>query len=122
MLIRLETQKLLLVVPFVERARLVESLVTLQPDKLRTEHVGQHLGHFGLARTRRPFNEQRLVERECEKNRGLDALVGDVACAPQAFADEFGDDVHRARVRFMPENCAWDSELMIRERLSIAIV
>src|SRR5579863_5115259 len=70
MLIRLQTQKLLLVVPFVERARLVEPLVALQTYKLRAEHLRENLGHFGFSRTRGPFDEQRLVEREREKDRG----------------------------------------------------
>ena len=96
MLIGLETQELLLIVPLVERARFVESLVALQTDKFGAEHLGQHLRHFGLARAGRPFDEQRLVEREREKDRGLDALVGDIARAPQTVANEFGRDVHLA--------------------------
>src|ERR1700691_1053352 len=93
-LIRLEAQKLLLIVPFVKRARLVESFVTLQPDKLGAEHLGQHLCHLGLARASRALDEQWLVEREREKDRGLDALVGDVAGFSQPVADEFGRDIH----------------------------
>ena len=79
MLIGLQAQELLLIIPFVERARFVETLVTLQPDKFGAEHLGQHLGDLGLARAGRTFDQQRLFEREREKDRGLDALVGDVA-------------------------------------------
>ena len=64
LLVGLHPQKLLLIIPFVERARLVESLVTLQPDELGVENFREHLGDFGLARAGGTFNQQRLFERE----------------------------------------------------------
>src|SRR3984957_18361555 len=85
---------MLLIIPFVERARLVESLVTLQPDELGVQNFREHLGHFGLARAGGTFYQQRLFERECEKDRGLDAFVGDVMRTLEALGDLLVRHVH----------------------------
>ena len=67
----------------------------MQANQLGREHLGEDLGDLGLARAGRSFDQERLVEREREEDRGLDALVGDVAGGAQALAHEFGRDVHR---------------------------
>src|SRR5208283_2380876 len=86
--------KLFLIVPFVERARLVESLVTLEPDELGVEDFRQHLGDFGLARAGGTLDQERFFERERQKDRRLDALVGDVAGALEAVGDLFARQHH----------------------------
>ena len=98
LLVGLHPQKLLLIVPFVERARLVESFVTLQADELGVENFGEHLGDFGLAGAGGTFNQQRLFERERKKNRSLDALVGDVERALESVGDLLVGDFHRAEI------------------------
>ena len=81
MLVGLQAQQLLLIVPFVKRARLVEALVALKANQLGLHHLGEDLGDFGFARTSGTFDEQRLFQREREKNRGLNPFVGDVVRA-----------------------------------------
>jgi hypothetical protein len=58
------------------------------------ENFGKHLGDFGLARSRRTLDKQGLVERQREKDRGLDAFVGDIAGAALTFGNKFSSDVH----------------------------
>ena len=59
----LDAQQLLLVVPLVERPRLVEALVALQPDQLGAGGLGDGLGQLGLAHAGRAFDEQWLAQR-----------------------------------------------------------
>ena len=75
----LDAQQLLLVVPLVQRPRLVESLVALQPDQVRAGGPGDRLGELGLADARRPLDEQRLLQRAGEVRRGGRRLVREVA-------------------------------------------
>src|ERR1700737_4817113 len=77
----LGVQQLLAVVPFVEGLRLVLALVALQPQQPPPGRRRQCLGQLRLADTRRPLNEQRLVEPRQQENRSGEALVGDVALA-----------------------------------------
>jgi hypothetical protein len=72
-LIGLDAKELLLVVPLVERARLVEALVALQAYQVGREQAGQDLGDLGLACARGPFGEERLLEGDREPDRRLDA-------------------------------------------------
>ena len=58
------------------------------------ENFGKHLRDFGLARSGRTLDQQWLVERQREKDRGLDAFVGDIAGAAQTFGDKFSGDIH----------------------------
>ena len=50
------------VVPLVDRLADVEPLVALQPDERRGQRGRDHLGHFGLAHTRLPFEEERTPQ------------------------------------------------------------
>src|SRR5258708_17522060 len=97
LLVGLHPEQLFLIVPFVERARLVETLVTLQPNEISVENFGQHLRDLGLARPRGTLDKQRLLQRERKKDRRLDALVGDVASALQPVRNLFMRKVHRSR-------------------------
>ena len=58
----LDAQQLLLVVPLVERARLVEPLVALQPHQLGAGGPRDRLGELGLADAGRALDEQRLLQ------------------------------------------------------------
>ena len=80
-------QHLARIVPLVERRHRVEPFVALQPDQPRAEHVGEHLGALGLADAGRPFDEQRLLEREHDLQRGRERLVDDEAALAEAGAD-----------------------------------
>ena len=99
-LVRLDTQQLLLVVPLVERARLVEPFVALEPDQLGVEQPGEHLPQLGLARPGRPFRQQRLLDRERQEERRLDARGGDVARGAEPLADALE---HRLGARIVGE-------------------
>ena len=75
----LDAQQLLLVVPLVERARLVEPLVALQPDQLGAGRPRHRLGQLGLADAGRALDQQRLLQRSGEVRRGGGRRVGEVA-------------------------------------------
>ncbi len=66
----------------------------MQADEFGVEDFREHLGDFGLAGAGGTFYQQRLFEREREKDRGLDALVGDVEGALEAVGDLLVGDVH----------------------------
>src|ERR1700694_6918 len=61
----------------------VKPLVTLQPDQPRRRRLGKGLGRLGLADTRLALEEQRLLEREREVQRGCEAPLGEVLRPPQ---------------------------------------
>src|SRR5580704_19085789 len=92
----LHAQELLLIIPFVQRTRLVESLVTLQPDKLGVQDFGDDFGDLSLARTGGPFNQQRLLECERQKNRRLNPLVGNVFGPPEPVRNLLVRNLHRS--------------------------
>src|SRR6266516_7412361 len=62
----------------------VEPLVALQADQPRRRGLGKCLGRLGLADTRLTFEEQRLLEREREVQRGREAPLGQVFRTPEA--------------------------------------
>ena len=76
---RLDAQQLLLVVPLVERARLVETLVALQPNQLRAGRPRHRLGQLGLPDAGRALDQQRLLQRACEVRRRGGGRIGEVA-------------------------------------------
>ena len=77
-------QQLLGVVPLVQGLGGVEPLVALQADQLAPEHVGQHLGHLGLAHARLALERQRAAQHEREVDRREQPLVGEVALLGEA--------------------------------------
>ena len=77
--LRLDAQQLLLVVPLVERAGLVETLVALQPDQLGARRPRHRLGQLGLADPGRTLDQQRLLQRTGEVRRRRGGRVGEVA-------------------------------------------
>jgi hypothetical protein len=60
---RLDAQQLLLVVPLVQRPRLVQALVALQADELGAGGGGDRLGQLGLADAGRPSASSGLPSR-----------------------------------------------------------
>jgi hypothetical protein len=86
-LVGLDAQELLLVVPLVERLRLVEALVALQADEAGTGHLGNGLRQLGLARAGRAFDEHRLAEPVGQEDHARNAVVGEVVDVLQALAD-----------------------------------
>ena len=84
---RLDAQQLLLVVPLVQRARLVEALVALQADERRAGRLGDRLGQLGLADAGRALDEQRLAEPVGEEDGRRDGVVGEVAGGGQPLGD-----------------------------------
>jgi hypothetical protein len=83
----LDAQELLLVVPLVERLRLVEALVALEADEARAGHAGDALGQLGLSGAGGAFDEHRLAESVGEVHDARDPLVGEIGDALQGLAD-----------------------------------
>ena len=75
------------IVPLVERRHRIEAFVALQPDQPRAQHLGEDLGALGLADAGRAFDEQRLLEREHDLQRGREGLVDDERALAEAGAD-----------------------------------
>ena len=86
----LDAQQLLLVVPLVERARLVQPLVALQPDQLGAGDPRDRLGQLGLADPGRALDQQRLLEHAGEVGGRRRGRVGQVAGRGEPFGDLVG--------------------------------
>src|SRR5690348_975270 len=78
-LLELDAEELLGVVPLVERGGGVEPLVALEPDERRVERTREHLGDVRLPDTGMPFHDERLLERHRQIHGGRDATVRHVA-------------------------------------------
>ncbi len=86
-LVGLDAQQLLLVVPLVERTALVEALVALEADQAGAGHLGDRLRELRLARAGRTLDEDRLAQPVGEERDAGDAVVGQVVDALEALAD-----------------------------------
>ena len=73
-----DVEQLARIVPLVDRVRDVEALVALEPDQARAEDPCHRLGRLGLADAGLAFEQQRLLELECEEEDGREAAVGEV--------------------------------------------
>ncbi len=74
----------------------VEPFVTLQPDQLRVEQIGEHLRHFRLADAGLSFQEERPAEAEGEKDGRRQAAAGEVAFAAKGVEQGIdGGESHR---------------------------
>ena len=82
-------EQLALVVPLVERGRLVEPLVALQADQFGRVHRRQRLRHLGLADARLAFQQQRTPQQLHQRDRGRELAVGDVAGGGERLRDLF---------------------------------
>ncbi len=82
--LRLDPQQLLAVVPLVQRLRLVEPLVALQPDQLARGRARERLGELRLADSRGALDEDRLAEPRGEKGDQRRRLVRQVPGAGEA--------------------------------------
>ena len=78
------------IVPLVERRHRVEPFVALQADQLGAEHLGEHFRALCLADAGRTFDEQRLLEREHDLQRGGERLVDDETALAEAVLDGRG--------------------------------
>jgi len=65
-----------LVIPFIERGRLIQSLIALQADQFGGVRRGQRLGDLGLADARFAFQQQR----------GLSNCISEIAVASSPSA------------------------------------
>jgi hypothetical protein len=83
----LDPQYLLGVVPLVERASLVDTLVALQADQTGSGGLRHGAGKFSLTDAGRALHQQRLAEPVGEENRGRGGGVGQVAGFSQPTAD-----------------------------------
>src|SRR5690348_7725917 len=99
-LMRLDGEKLALVVPFVERGALVEALIALQADQLTLMHRRQRLGDLGLADAGLAFEQQRPLEEVHEPQRRREVAVGDIADGGEALGDAVTLGDHPCRPSF----------------------
>ena len=83
----LDPQELLAVVPLVQRLRLVQALVALQPHELAVEIQRERLRELGLADARRPLDEHGLAELGREERDERGRLAGQVSDRAQARGD-----------------------------------
>ena len=72
-------------IPFVERGGSVDALVALQAQQRAAEHAGNRLGGFGLADTRRAFQQQRFAQRQREIGGGRKLIVRQIIGGPQSL-------------------------------------
>jgi hypothetical protein len=86
-LVGLDAQQLLLVVPLEQGFALVEALVTLEADQARSGHLGDRFGELGLARTSWALDQHRLAEAIGEERHPRNAVVGQIIDAFQALPD-----------------------------------
>ena len=84
---RADGQELALVVPVVDRVVEIDPLVALQPDQARARGLRERARDLGLADAGLPLEQQRLLERGGEEDRGGQAPVGEVALAGQGLLD-----------------------------------
>ena len=77
-LVGLDAQQLLLVVPLVQRFGLVEPLVALEADQPGAGHLRRRLGELRLAGASRTLDEHRLAEPVGEEHHAGDPVVGQV--------------------------------------------
>ena len=80
-LCRADVEQLARVVPLVDGVRDVEALVALKPDQPRAEDARECLGRLRLPDARLALEQQRLLERQREEERGRETAVGEVARA-----------------------------------------
>ena len=71
------------VVPLVDRRGRVETLVALEADERRLEHVGEDLGDLGLADAGLALQQERLAEFQRQKEGRGQSALGDVALVAQ---------------------------------------
>jgi hypothetical protein len=74
----LDPQQLLLVVPLVQRAGLVQALVALQPHQVGARGPGHRLGQLGLADPRRTLDQEGLLQGPREVRRRGGHGIGEV--------------------------------------------
>jgi len=82
-----QRQQLAGVVPVVERLVDVDPLVALQPDQTRAAGRRQRARQLGLADAGLALQQQRLLQRGGEEDRGAQRGVGEVALRGQGLAD-----------------------------------
>ncbi len=83
----LRIEQLLGVFPLIERLGLVEALVALQADHLQPAPAGDRFRKLGLADTGRTLDQDRLLDRLREVDRGGDLAARDIALRGQAAFD-----------------------------------
>ena len=90
-------EQLALIIPFVKRGVLVETLVALQANKLGAVHGGQRLADLGLADAGLAFKQQRTLEELHQPQRGRNIAVGDVANGREPVGNFFALEGHSAQ-------------------------
>jgi hypothetical protein len=85
-LVGLDAQQLLLVVPLVEGLGLVEAFVALQADQPGPRHLGDALRELGLPRTSRALDQHGLAEAFSEEHDARDAFISKVRDIAQTIA------------------------------------
>ena len=104
-LARADGQQLALVVPFVERGRLIEPFVALQADEGRAVDSGERLGHLGLAHAGLALQQQRAAQHLHQLQRDGQLAVGHIADRGQPLGDLIARHHHGRWSRSRPAIC-----------------
>ena len=109
---RADVEQLAGVVPVVQGVGDVDALVALQPDQAPAGDERQRLRRLRLAHPGLALEEHRLLERECEREHGRKAAVGQIGVfgelrGERVDGERFGharldDSFHAARLRQIP--------------------
>ncbi len=71
------------IVPLVDGLIDVESLVTLQPNQLGVENLGEDFGDLGLPHARLSFQKKRSLELQGEIHRRRETTIGNIQFFPE---------------------------------------
>ncbi len=110
-------QQLARVVPLVHGVRDVETLVALEADQPGARGDREGLRRLGLADARLALEEQRLLERKGEEQRGRETAVGQVVGGPEGLLEI----VDRAERAHLTER-SWGEVLHVARRTGAAPV
>src|SRR2546426_5278886 len=91
-----DVQQLALIVPFIQRRRGIQSLVTLQADEVGVQSPGHYFGHLGLPDPGASFDQQWLAQLNGQIDRRGQRLVSDVALTVQHRLNACNFGMHRS--------------------------
>src|SRR5262245_5241425 len=86
-LLQLDAQQLLRIIPFVNSRRGVQALITLKSHQPGVERQAERLGDLGLADARRALNQQGFSERHRQVQRRGDCGVGHIGLPSEQLLD-----------------------------------
>src|SRR5262245_28018242 len=80
----LRVEKLLGVLPLIERLGFIEPFIALEPNQLHSQGTRQHLTQLGFAYAGRPLDQNRLLQLASEIDHRSNILIANVTLVAQA--------------------------------------